>query len=65
MFDWGDAPDRGVAYQGFGHYHEEYEKGPDDRWRIKVIRLTRLRVNRVPHVATEDNEVSLSSAGGR
>jgi hypothetical protein len=30
---------------GYGHYHESYEKGPDDVWRIKAMTLTRLRVD--------------------
>jgi hypothetical protein len=30
--------------QGFGHYHETYEKR-DGKWVIKSIRLTRLRVD--------------------
>jgi hypothetical protein len=30
---------------GYGHYHETYEKGPDDVWRIKAMTLTRLRVD--------------------
>ena len=29
---------------GYGHYHETYEKGPDG-WRIKTLKLTRLRVD--------------------
>ena len=29
---------------GYGHYHETYEK-TDAGWRIKTIRLTRLRVD--------------------
>jgi hypothetical protein len=48
MFDWVDwsktaTPERTI--QGYGHYHEEYEKGADGRWRIKRSRLTRLRVD--------------------
>ena len=31
--------------QGFGHYHEQYVKGDDGRWRIKHLRLTRLRMD--------------------
>jgi hypothetical protein len=27
---------------GRGHYHEEYEKGADGRWRIKQLQLKRL-----------------------
>jgi hypothetical protein len=28
--------------QGYGHYHEAYARGPDSRWRIAKLRLTRL-----------------------
>jgi hypothetical protein len=46
MFDWVDRPQT-RAFQGFGHYYEEYEKGSDARWRIKTMRLTRLRVDQM------------------
>jgi hypothetical protein len=40
---WPDgAPIR--TMHGYGHYHESYEK-VDGEWRIKTIRLTRLRVD--------------------
>jgi SnoaL-like domain len=40
---WPDgAPIR--TMHGYGHYHETYEK-VDGEWRIKTIRLTRLRVD--------------------
>ena len=45
MFDWVDDPDSGRAFQGYGHYHEDYEKGADGQWRIKRLRLTRVRVD--------------------
>ena len=32
--------------RGRGHYHEEYEKQEDGVWRIKTLRLTRLRLDR-------------------
>jgi hypothetical protein len=48
MFDWVDDPVNDAAHEGFGHYHEVYEKGDDGRWRIKHLRLTRLRVDPVP-----------------
>ncbi len=32
--------------RGKGHYYEEYEKGEDGRWRIKILRLTRLWIKR-------------------
>jgi uncharacterized protein (TIGR02246 family) len=32
----------GVNLQGYGHYHETYEK-TDGQWRIKTSKLTRLR----------------------
>jgi hypothetical protein len=47
MFDWVDnGPERG-ALQGYGHYYEEYVKGSDGQWRIKVLRLTRIRVDNI------------------
>ena len=49
MFDWVDDPGRGFAGQGFGHYHERYVRCPDGRWRISQVRLTRLRLDSVPH----------------
>ena len=45
MYDWVDDQKSGFAIQGAGHYHELYELGADNRWRIKEIRLTRLRVD--------------------
>ena len=53
MSDWVDHP-KTRAFQGFGYYYEEYEKGRDAKWRIKSIRLVRLRVDEVPP-AKEDN----------
>jgi hypothetical protein len=38
------APVPYKTMRGFGHYHETYEK-IGDRWVIKTIRLTRLRVD--------------------
>ena len=34
----------GQVLQGWGHYHETYER-IDGQWRIKTLRLTRLRVD--------------------
>ncbi len=34
----------GMRLDGYGHYHETYEKGPDG-WRIKSSRLTRLHAD--------------------
>jgi hypothetical protein len=39
---WSDGPVRSL--HGFGHYHDTYEKGPDE-WRIASTSLTRLRVD--------------------
>jgi hypothetical protein len=48
MFDWVDSgPERG-AIQGYGHYYEDYAKGSNGQWRIKVLRLTRIRVDTIP-----------------
>jgi ketosteroid isomerase-like protein len=40
LLKWPD----GRELRGYGHYHETYERGPDG-WRIKTLRLTRLRVD--------------------
>ena len=34
----------GMRLDGYGHYHETYEKGPDG-WRIKTSTLTRLHTD--------------------
>lgn len=44
--------DRSLA--GAGYYFEEYQKGPDGRWRIASLRLDRLRVNRTGPFADSD-----------
>lgn len=46
MYDDVDRPRR--AFRGWGHYHEEYEKGEDGRWRIRKLVLTRIREDDVP-----------------
>ena len=45
MSDYVETPSR--AFRGYGHYEERYEKGTDGNWRIKALRLTRLRVDRI------------------
>jgi ketosteroid isomerase-like protein len=37
----------GSSMEGWGHYHETYEK-TGDTWKIKTLTLTRLRVDFVP-----------------
>ena len=45
MEDLLSLPDGGgQVLQGWGHYHETYER-IDGQWRIKTLRLTRLRVD--------------------
>ena len=45
MEDLLSLPDGGgQVLQGWGHYHETYERS-DGQWRIKTLRLTRLRVD--------------------
>jgi hypothetical protein len=44
MFDWVERPQM-RSMQGFGHYYEEYKKGDDGKWRIQIMKLTRLRVD--------------------
>jgi hypothetical protein len=36
------GPDGELEIAGNGHYHEEYRKGEDGKWRISRIRITRL-----------------------
>lgn len=52
MYDYVDRPLR--AFQGWGHYHEEYEKGEDGRWRIRKLVLTRIREDDVPPRPRDD-----------
>jgi hypothetical protein len=47
MYDWVDDPDHSRAFQGYGHYHERYRRGPDGNWRISELRLERIRVDLV------------------
>ena len=37
----------GMELHGYGHYHETYEK-VDGAWRIKTLKLTRLRMDFTP-----------------
>jgi hypothetical protein len=49
MFDWVDSSGSGGgSMQGFGHYYENYVRGDDGRWRIAVLRLTRIRMDATP-----------------
>lgn len=48
MYDWVDEGVQKGARIGYGHYHEDYERGSDGNWRIKVLRLTRLRHEGIP-----------------
>jgi hypothetical protein len=57
MFDWVDDVRTGRGIQGFGHYHEQYRKGGDGRWRIAELRLTRLRVDMVEPIEPPDGRV--------
>jgi uncharacterized protein (TIGR02246 family) len=51
MLRWADDATSPIkALHGYGHYHETYIK-LDGRWRIKSLRLTRLRVDVEPMTA--------------
>jgi hypothetical protein len=58
MFDWVDDPGRGLALQGYGHYHDTYRRGVDGVWRISSLRLTRLRTSDIAP-QTEDFRVDM------
>jgi uncharacterized protein (TIGR02246 family) len=45
MYDFVDLPQ--LVLHGWGHYHEEYLK-QDGAWRIRNLRLTRLRLDIAP-----------------
>ena len=42
MYDYVDLPQ--LVLHGWGHYHEEYAR-QDGQWRIRRLRLTRLRLD--------------------
>ncbi len=46
MLDHLVHPDRVI--DGYGHYREQYRRGPDGAWRIARLHLTRLRVEITP-----------------
>ncbi|MGE3919003.1 MAG: nuclear transport factor 2 family protein, partial [Hyphomicrobiaceae bacterium] len=48
LFDWVDEPERGRAFQSYGHYHEEYQRGADGNWLITSLRVTRIRFVDMP-----------------
>ena len=52
MYDYLEGPE-GYRMEGWGHYHETYRKGADDRWQISSTRLTRLRIE-TPNRALRD-----------
>lgn len=55
MYDWVDDAEKGYAVQGWGHYHERYQRGDGGIWRISELRLTRLRSDPIePTRATDD-----------
>ena len=48
MFDHLVYADR--VTDGYGHYREQYRRGPDGAWRIARLHLTRLRIETTPIV---------------
>jgi len=53
-----DSP--AVCRRSHGHYHETYEK-TDGRWRIKTLRLTRLRIEEIHRTPALGGNASLST----
>jgi hypothetical protein len=47
MLRWEDPTSPLVELHGYGHYHETYEN-LNGEWRIKSLRLDRLRVDTIP-----------------
>jgi uncharacterized protein (TIGR02246 family) len=45
MYDYVHSAEPAFTLNGYGHYHEQYLRGADGRWRISHLRLTRLRVD--------------------
>jgi hypothetical protein len=58
LFDWVDNPGHGRAFQGYGHYHERYDRDAAGVWRIKHLRLTRLRIVELPTTPLADIEAA-------
>ncbi len=50
------------GFRGFGHYEEEYRR-TDGRWRIRFLRLTRLRIDALPagHAAPRPGRMRASA----
>lgn len=44
MVDYLDCPGE-FKLRGYGHYWDEYIKGPDDVWRISATEVSRMRVD--------------------
>jgi hypothetical protein len=47
MMDYLRQPGPGRNYIGYGHYHEEYVRGQDERWRFAKVEITRLHIDRL------------------
>jgi hypothetical protein len=54
----------GLNLNGYGHYHETYEK-VDGQWRIKTLKLTRLRVDIFNPLFSLRVSSRLTNAGAR
>ena len=50
MFDYVEMP--GITLKGYGHYEEKYVKD-NGKWKIRNLRLTRLRVDIKPEADSE------------
>jgi hypothetical protein len=47
LFDWVDNHELGHAWEGYGHYDEQYVRCTDGLWRIAEMRLSRVRMRGV------------------
>jgi hypothetical protein len=56
LHDWVDNESSGHAWQGYGHYLDDYVRLPDGGWRIKRMRLSRVRIT--PTTTTPPGDIA-------